>query len=461
VRLIPAPELDGSPAEEAPKLAARRAAIDARIGEIRQRLAALAAQWLPTIRALEESLAIESRKFEIYPKMAQGPRSIALEGWVPKRERARLETALRNVTDNRVEIYELTTDEMPPTLMDNPPGIRWYEFFIRFYSLPQATEWDPTFTFAIVFPILFGIMLGDVGYAAVILGFCLWMIAGFPGREGVPVFLKGFLTRIMGPPSMQRLAYALVPGCLVGIAVGVMTNSWFGLALPGYTALFDPLKNASQMLLFAGYVGLAMVVYGFALGGLTAYFHHHYRHAVAKLGGIFLSVGIAFFGLGLLRSAWSLSNTAPLVTPTIYLFSWVGMLVGFLMMLYGEGGAGAGLGFLEVLSHILSYTRLVGILLASAVLALVINSSTLGTHGGAGILFSGSAVLVALGVLILVMGQVFNLVLGVFEPGIQGARLIFVEHFSKFYQGNGKGFRPFGSDRTHTRSAYVEPARAP
>ena len=58
------------------------------------------------------------------------------------------------------------------------------------------------------------------------------------------------------------------------------------------------------------------------------------------------------------------------------------------------------------------------------------------------------------GALILLVGQIFNLILAVFEPGIQGARLIFVENFSKFYSGNGKVFRPFGSARTHTASAY-------
>ena len=455
VQLLPAPNLSGPASEERPKLAARRAVIEARLTGIRERLSEISGAWLPTIRRLEEALAIEGRKLEQYPKMAGGPRSIAVEGWVPKRDHERVVAALQAATDHRIEPYVATTEDTPPTLLDNPPGVRWYEFFVRFYSLPQATEWDPTFTFALVFPILFGIMLGDVGYGVVILGFCLWMIAGFPGREHVPKGLKGFLTRIMAPPSMRRLAYALVPGCLVGITVGILTNAYFGIPLPFYHGLFDPLKNASQMLLFAGYLGLAMVDYGFVLGALTAYFHKHYRHALAKVGGILLATGIACFGLGLLRGAWSLSNTGPLLSPTIYLASWLGMAIGLALMFYGEGAAGAGLGFLEVLSHILSYTRLVGILLASAVLALVINSTTLGIGGGSGLIFSGAAVGIVLGILILVMGQVFNLVLGVFEPGIQGARLIFVEHFSKFYEGNGRPFRPLGSERTHTVSAFL------
>ncbi|HEV2449832.1 MAG TPA: hypothetical protein VGU43_05430, partial [Thermoplasmata archaeon] len=97
-------------------------------------------------------------------------------------------------------------------------------------------------------------------------------------------------------------------------------------------------------------------------------------------------------------------------------------------------------------------TRLVGILLASVILALVIDQVSWG-------LFHNGAVygLIA-GAVILVFGQVFNLVLAVFEPGIQGARLIFVEQFSKFYEGNGRAYAPFSSTRLFTKGPSTAPA---
>jgi V/A-type H+-transporting ATPase subunit I len=118
------------------------------------------------------------------------------------------------------------------------------------------------------------------------------------------------------------------------------------------------------------------------------------------------------------------------------------------------------MGLIEVVSHILSYTRLVGILLASAILALVINSIGGGlVHSGT--VFSGAILTIIAGLAIIVMGQAFNVIIGVFEPGIQGARLIFVEYFSKFYSGNGRVFRPFGAPRTRTVSPMAaEPAAA-
>jgi len=96
---------------------------------------------------------------------------------------------------------------------------------------------------------------------------------------------------------------------------------------------------------------------------------------------------------------------------------------------------------------------LVGILLASAILALVINSVTYGMFVGSSSSVALHIGYIVIAVVILLVGQMFNLVIGVFEPGIQGARLIFVEHFSKFYEGNGRPFQAFGSQRTHTRPA--------
>jgi V/A-type H+-transporting ATPase subunit I len=90
----------------------------------------------------------------------------------------------------------------------------------------------------------------------------------------------------------------------------------------------------------------------------------------------------------------------------------------------------------------------VGILLASVVLASVID--LIGTHLPHHFPAEFVAVGIFVGAIILVIGQAFNVVLGVFEPGIQGARLIFVEYFSKFYTGNGRPFRPFGSERAYT-----------
>jgi V/A-type H+/Na+-transporting ATPase subunit I len=447
IRLVALPALDGTPASERERLATRRGEIDRRREEIRARLREIAAEWYPTVAAIVEALDVENRKAEVLTRLGASQQAFALQAWIPKRDVARLRAVLEAATESRIEFTTVPTDEEPPTLMSNPRGVRRFEFFIRFYSLPQATEWDPTLVFSITFPIFFGFMLGDWGYGLVILGVALWMIAGFPGARHLPKAGRNFVKMIMGPKGMQQLAWAILPGCAIAIALGLFWDEFFGFSLLhtlfGYVAPIKPDSkyDVGKLLLFAGYVGLGMVVLGFLFGALKEYFRHHPRGVLAKSGGIVFAFGIAFLGLALIHHA-----AGPSGHPIDYL--WYACVAGGLGLLIGGEGIQTGmLGLIEVISHILSYMRLVGILLASVILALVINTIAVGRIQAGGLL---EPVWILVALIILVAGQGFNVILGVFEPGIQGARLIFVEYFSKFYSGNGRPFRPFGVPRTHT-----------
>lgn len=452
VVLTAAPSLNGTIAERKPELEARRTALDARLADIRNGLTELSKQWYAPVASIEEALTIEARKLEVYGRIGALETVFALEGWVPQRSLAPLQAALARATGDRTAFYTVPTTEEAPTLMDNPGWVRRFEFFIRFYSLPQSNEWDPTWIFALAFPLFFGFMLSDMGYGLVILGFSLWMVAGFPGRQYVPKFLKSFLKRIMPPSAMQSLAWTLIPASILAIVFGWFSQEFFGpLCATGVTCLpgphYDPRSNLGDLFLVAGFIGLGMVVLGFTLGVLKAYYQQHRKEMLARLAGIAIAFGLTFLGLQLVSKTFQhllgmLGVGSPATVVEIAL-----LVLGVATILYSEGGQGL-LALTEILSHILSYLRLVGILLSSVVVAILVNSVARGLfHTG----LAGSVVLgVVFGGLILIGGQLFNVVLAVFEPGIQGARLIFVEHFSKFYTGNGKPFRPFGSRRTHT-----------
>jgi V/A-type H+-transporting ATPase subunit I len=107
----------------------------------------------------------------------------------------------------------------------------------------------------------------------------------------------------------------------------------------------------------------------------------------------------------------------------------------------------------SMVSNIISYTRLLGILLASYVLAYLVDSQVVGpTSAGTPALIYGGIGYVILGAVLFLVVHMFNTILGILEPGIQGARLIYVEHFSKFTHGGGTPFLPFRGSRTHTVS---------
>ncbi|HYW82530.1 MAG TPA: V-type ATPase 116kDa subunit family protein, partial [Spirochaetia bacterium] len=375
------------------------------------------------------------------------------------------ETLSRSVASTKV--FEIESEEHDrPTLLENPTRFKFFESFIRFYSVPLSNEVDPSMIFAVAFPIFFGFMLGDVGYAVLILLISIWIIrrVNHPGRKTViPGALRSFAAKILKPVQFKKLAKAMILGSFVGMVMGFVLNAYFGFAvnqylfdylntsfhagLPADGVFLDPIstRGLKTLLLYSGYVGLFMVSFGLVLGMLNAYWMHQRKHVIGKIGWFSVAWGLALFGLTLFRHG----NVNPASNPIAG--GYIGMaVVGVGLIIYGEGTL-AVIELPSIVSHIISYTRLLGILLASFVLAFVIDTQAVGTAAAPGLVYGGIGFAIA-GVVLLAVGHVFNLVLGILEPGIQGARLLYVETFSKFLHGGGKQFAPFKGPRIYTVS---------
>ena len=94
--------------------------------------------------------------------------------------------------------------------------------------------------------------------------------------------------------------------------------------------------------------------------------------------------------------------------------------------------------FVGTLGNVLSYLRLAAVGLASAYLAMVANElAVLGP--------------LWLGMFVGLFFHTLNLALASFSPMIQALRLHYVEFFSKFYEGGGQPFRPFGERVARSR----------
>ena len=451
------PKFEGKPREVLSRLQNEKQGRVESLTKIEEELRGISKQYYAMVSSIEEQLSIESRKLDIANNFGFTENTFVLEGWVPEGKLKSLEEVLARHT-RATKLFTIESDEKPPTLLENPKRLSFFESFIRFYSLPQQGEFDPTFIFAITFPVFFGLMLGDVGYGLAILGICYWILnrVKHPGRRTIiPRMLRSFARNIFKPRQFQKLAMAMVPGAIIGTILGFAFNEYFGfhlnqylfsylnahlnVGLPSNGTFFDPIstRGLKDLLLFAGYVGLFEVSFGLVLGIINSYWMSEKKHMLSKLGWLFAAWGISLIGLTVLHHG----SVNPTSNPISALY--IGVFVaGLGLIAYGEGGQSL-IELPSIVSHVLSYTRLVGILLASIILAQVIDDIFLGSVvGGIG--------LAVFAVVILIFGQLFNLVLALFEPGIQGARLLYVEFFSKFYHGSGKPFAPFKGGRTHT-----------
>jgi V/A-type H+-transporting ATPase subunit I len=105
-----------------------------------------------------------------------------------------------------------------------------------------------------------------------------------------------------------------------------------------------------------------------------------------------------------------------------------------------------------ILSHVLSYARIVGVGLSSVAIAGVINLIAIGMiiepqlehFTILGIVF------IIVGVVVFLIGHLMNAILGMLGGGLQSLRLNYVEFFTKFYKGGGKKYNPFGMKRRFT-----------
>ena len=323
-----------------------------------------------------------------------------ITGWTDSSDPERMTQALiRAGVDAGVSFVEPPLDAVSPSLMRNPRWMEPFEVFTRAVGVPGLKEADPTTWVALMAPLLFGYMCGDVGHGAVII------LAG--------LLLKG-----------RTPLWPLLIFCgLSSIGFGFLYGDVFG-----YQHLIEPLwlHPLAQPLevLFVPVVGGAVVL---TLGVLLHTVQTCWRSEGGSRGVTDIAHLLVYWGLML---AW--------VDVRIGWLGVLGMTLCLGNRLWTEGfGLSLLAGFgqlvqstIEMLINTLSFARVGAFALAHAAL----ESAVIGVADGV-----QSTVAAAL---IIVVGNLLVIVIEGMVVSIQTTRLIVFEFFARFFEARGRRFSP-------------------
>ncbi len=422
-------DLTGTPAENIARIRGELTDLQQRREEQAGRIAAQASQ-RSALQVVQDRIRQEISRDEVAERFLTDGRVFFAEGWIPA-ERVADFTGLLSGCTCAWEADEPAQEETPPTQLRNPRWMECINMVTEMYSLPAYDGIDPNPLMFFWYVFFFGFMFADVAYGIIIFLGCLLIIKQFNPKKTLGrmmhlglwlgasaaicgFFVGGFFGNLLDVVYDTFLPGAVMPGWLQTFSAGIVVN---------------PVNDPMTVLIIAIAIGCVHLIFGQCI-------HIYMGFRDGKLAGggdALLDVvpwWIFFAGIAVLMLAGS---------P-------VGLLVGVAALVLTQGRHGKGFfgklfGGLKSLydttswlSDVLSYARLMALMLASSVIAQVFN--TLASLPGNIIVF----------IPIFLIGHIFNIGVNLVGTYVHAARLQYLEFFGKFYKEGGIPFRPLEYD---------------
>ncbi len=531
------PEMEGNPQSNVADLQEERKQVEAELEKIDNELESIKINSGNFLLALEEELTIEAQKSEAPLRFATTEHSFIVEGWIPTEKVEALRQTFDSEIGDRLEISEIkrakytdasghseedvheeeaaatdggqpladdddsepavmadggksdgdlvTVEDDPPVVQQNSKLVNPFEILTRAVNQPKYSEFDPTITLFLTFPLFFGFMIGDIGYGT------LYVLIGY-------AVYKKFDSKALsdfGAVVVWLGLWTFLFGILYGEVLGLHFFEWFG-AHPVIEKGISSTEWAITWLLVSVIAGWLHLNLGYIFNFVEEWSVHGAKPAIVEVGSWLLMLNglwvfiFSKFGQGG-KPEFLVGPDALLATgPLGFGFEGFPAIAGIIgLVMFGLGFAILVSGpwyeaveFLVPLAHTLSYTRLAAVLLAKAGMALAVNLLYFGAyrdeegfhfmheyapgytpdHGEVvfgGLSNMGSAISLGplqiglegalLGLPVYLIGHAVVLAIGG-TAAIQAVRLEYFEFFEKFYEGGGKKYEPFGHERTHT-----------
>lgn len=413
--------MTGTAKENDKALAENLAALEKERQEIEQRIAGLGGK-RETLLEASDRAAIALRREEAKSRLVGTDKVFLLEGWLPADRCAALEKALEPFTC-AIETREPTEDEYPqvPVQLKNNKLTRPLNMVTEMYSLPAYGTLDPNPLMAPFFILFYGIMMADMGY-----GLLMMIASVIISKKYRPKGTSGELFSLLGLCGISTF----IMGALTGGFFGDFLTQLVAIVSPGTVfalpKLFDLLDDLTMILIGSMALGMVQIVTGMAISLIEKCKRKKFLDAFfEEITWWIVFIGIALLALGKGAAVLYVGCALVLLGPIVQGKGW-GKLTGVFGSLYNHVTGYFG--------DILSYTRLMALMLAGSVIAQVFNM--LAAMPGNVIAF----------IIISMLGNAMNFGLNLLGCYVHDLRLQCLEFFNKFYVDGGKPFRPMTLD---------------
>mgnify|MGYP005761697971 CR=1 FL=1 len=395
------------------------------------------------LKVVSDYYRIRADKYEVLGKIPQTEKTFALSGYVPACRADALIRELREKYGAMAQTEPIGEDEDVPVVLKNNRFSQCVEGVLASFGFPGKDDIDPTFFMSVFYVILFGLMLSDAAYGAIVSIACGVLLVKFPRMgENMKKSIQLFFWC-----GLSTIVWGVLFGGYFGDVVDIVSETFFGRKVTIPALWFVPLNEPMKMLMYSMLFGVIHLFTGLALKGYICLRDRRYLDFFCDCVLWFMLL-IGLIGILLPTELFAGIAGQQIVLPAAVVTAakWMAIAgaVGIVLM-SGRGTKNIGirlaLGAYDLynvtgwLSDVLSYSRLLALGLATGVIASVINQ--MGSMGGK------SVVGVLIFIVVFIIGHVFNIGINLLGAYVHTCRLQYVEFFGKFYEGGGREFHPF------------------
>lgn len=367
---------------------------------------------------IKKTLLCLKSVYRVLENFEETQNTYMFEAWVPAYMQDIVRASIDDASDGKSTVIFSAPEfgETPPTMLSNPAMMKPFEKLINVYGLPSYYEIDPTCILFITFPLVFGIMFGDVGH-----GIALFLLSTALLLSG-----KSF-KRII---KFKEYAPILLSCSIFSIFFGFIYGEFFGMKIK--PLWLSPSEHIAYFLILSLWVGVLHLVLGLILNGINLWKNKKYLRAIFQIQWIIFSGSSILFLTTLLSGEFNMIIEGFLV---LMLFPMASMVIGGILINSGEGMSslsGVFIPFylgLKYAMHLMSYMRLLIMALAHSTISATIIA--ISGHSAVSLALAGFITFVLI------------IIVETFIVFIQTLRLHWVEWFYLFYKGKGTEFRAF------------------